>query len=77
MQERIVQFVSAHSNIEADRFTELMMTTGELAMDVGTVLNGNDAVKEGLIDEPGGLSDALCALYAMIEEEDADVSDRS
>lgn len=68
MQDRIVQFVTENSGIAQGRFTELMMKTGELAMDVGTVLNGKDAVKEGLIDSLGGLSDALGKLYEMIEE---------
>lgn len=72
MQERIVQFVTDHSNISDNRFTQLMMTTGELAMDVGTVLNGKDAVREGLIDELGGLSDAVDALYKMIESEETE-----
>ena len=52
----------------AERFRELMMTTGELVMDVGTVLNGEDAVAEGLIDRLGTLSEAVECLYAMIEE---------
>lgn len=68
MQERIVRFVSSNSNISADRFRELMMQTGELVMDVGTVLDGDKAVKEGLIDELGGLNDAIECLYKMIEE---------
>lgn len=68
MQDRIVNFVTANSKISEKRFTELMMTTGELAMDVGTVLNGCDAVKEGLIDDLGGLSDAIGYLYQMIEQ---------
>ncbi len=68
MQDRIVGFVTQNSGITEERFTELMMTTGELAMDVGTVLNGKDAVAEGLIDELGGLSDAIQCLYAMIDE---------
>ncbi|MGI5959546.1 MAG: ClpP family protease [Massiliimalia sp.] len=68
MQDRIVTFVTENSHISEKRFTELMMTTGELAMDVGTVLNGSDAVKEGLIDDLGGLSDAIQYLYQMIEE---------
>lgn len=67
MQERIVNFVTKNSAIKPERFTELMMTTGELMMDVGTVLNGEDAVNEGLIDELGGLNDAIAALYEMIE----------
>lgn len=68
MQERIVRFVSANSNISGDRFRELMMQTGELVMDVGTVLDGDAAVKEGLIDELGGLSNAIEYLYKLIEE---------
>ena len=68
MQERIVRFVSTNSNISADRFRQLMMKTGELVMDVGSVLDGDQAVEEGLIDELGGLSDAIECLYKMIEE---------
>ncbi len=67
MQERITGFVAAHSNISEKRFTQLMMDTGELVMDVGTVLGGKKAVKEGLIDELGGLGDALQYLYDEIE----------
>lgn len=67
MQERIVRFVSDNSNIKPERFRELMMQTGELVMDVGTVLDGEQAVKEGLIDNLGGLSDAVKALYDAIE----------
>ena len=66
MQERIVRFVTANSGISANRFRELMMDTGELVLDVGTVLDGESAVKEGLIDELGGLSDALDYLYGLI-----------
>lgn len=67
MQERITRFVADHSNITARRFTQLMMRTGELVMDVGTVLDGPRAVKEGLIDQLGGLADALHYLYSEIE----------
>lgn len=67
MQERITGFVAEHSGISARRFTQLMMRTGELVMDVGTVLDGPHAVKEGLIDQLGSLSDALHYLYAEIE----------
>lgn len=67
MQERIVRFVSENSGIKPERFRELMMQTGELVMDVGTVLDGEQAVKEGLIDNLGGLSDAVKALYDAIE----------
>ena len=59
MQERIVGFVASHSKITARRFTALMHNTGELVMDMGTVLDGRQAVEEGLIDELGGLGDAL------------------
>lgn len=70
MQDRIVRFVTENASISGERFRELMMTTGELVMDVGTVLNGEDAVKEGLIDELGGLSDAVSCLYRMIDEQE-------
>lgn len=69
MQERIVRFVCDNSNISSSRFEELMMKTGELVMDVGTVLTGEDAVKEGIIDAVGGLQDAIGCLYEMIESE--------
>ncbi|MBQ8396199.1 MAG: ATP-dependent Clp protease proteolytic subunit [Oscillospiraceae bacterium] len=69
MQERIVRFVCDNSNISSSRFEELMMKTGELVMDVGTVLTGEDAVKEGIIDAVGGLQDAIACLYEMIENE--------
>jgi ATP-dependent protease ClpP protease subunit len=68
MQERIVNFVIMNSGITAKRFRKLMMNTGELVMDVGTVLNGKEAVKEGLIDELGSLSDAIECLYTLIDE---------
>lgn len=67
MQERIVRFVTDNSKISADRFREMMLATGELVMDVGTVLNGEAAVNEGLIDSIGSLSDALSWLYETID----------
>lgn len=67
MQKRITDFVCANSRIGADRFSELMMNTGELVLDMGTVLNGEQAVREGLIDRLGSLSDAITALYELIE----------
>lgn len=66
MQDRITRFVTDNSSISAERFKELSFKTGELVMDIGTVLDGEQAVKEGLIDELGGLHDALSALYEMI-----------
>ncbi len=67
MQDRIINFVSGNSHIKPERFRELMMNTGELTMDMGTVVDGETAVKEGLIDSLGGLSDAIEALYELIE----------
>ena len=67
MQERITRFVASNSQISPARFHELAMNTQELVMDVGTVLDGADAVDEGLIDSLGNLSDALACLYRMIE----------
>lgn len=70
MQERIINFVTKNSGISASRFKELMMKKDELVMDVGSVLDGDTAVKEGLIDNLGGLSDAVECLYDMIESEE-------
>jgi len=67
MQERIIRFVSKNSEMKPERFRELLLKTGELIMDVGTVLDGDNAVEEGLIDSIGSLSDALTCLYDMIE----------
>lgn len=67
MQQRITGFVAAHSGMSEKRYTELMLHTGELVMDMGTVLDGRRAVKEKLIDELGGLSDALDWLHRAIE----------
>ena len=68
IQERILQFVTANSHIKREAFTKLMLQTGELAADVGSVIYGEEAVELGLIDRIGGLSDALGCLYEMIEE---------
>ena len=59
MQERIIEFVGKNSHISADRFRELMMNSDDLTTDIGTVLGGSDAVKEGLLDRVASLSDAL------------------
>lgn len=69
MQDRIVNFVENNSKISAADFRSLMLKTGELVMDVGTVLDGEGAVSCGLIDELGGLCDALAYLNSLIEEE--------
>lgn len=68
IQERITQFVIANSEIKREDFTKLMLQTGELAADVGSVIYGEEAVELGLIDEIGGLSDALTYLHKMIEQ---------
>ncbi len=65
MQNRIVDFVVRHSKIEKQRFTELMMCPDELATDLGSVLEGDEAVREGLIDRIGGLHEALEELQQM------------
>lgn len=70
MQDRIAGFVEANSKITAEDFRSLMMKTGELVMDVGTVLDGEAAVKCNLIDELGGLSDALDYLNRVISKEE-------
>lgn len=67
MQDRISNFVCRNSRISAERFKKLMMNTGELTMDMGTVIDGETAVSEGLIDRLGGLSDAIEELYRLIE----------
>lgn len=67
IQERIVRFVSANSDMKPERFRELMLANGNLMMDVGTVLGGEEAVNEGLINSLGSLSDALDKLQEMIE----------
>lgn len=68
IQERIIQFVTANSSVKREAFTKLMLKTGELAADVGSVIYGEEAVELGLIDQIGGLSDALDCLHKMIEE---------
>ena len=66
LQERIVAFVSGHSHISAQQFQDLMLNKEDMAADVGSVIYGEEAVKLGLIDEVGGLSDGLAYLYREI-----------
>lgn len=68
MQDRVVNFVVANSRISQERYRELMFRTGELARDVGTILVGKDAVREGLIHEVGGMARALTALKTMARD---------
>ena len=68
IQERIVKFVTGNSKIDENTFREYMLRTDELAADIGSVIYGEEAVNAGLIDELGGLSDALAKLHEMIDE---------
>lgn len=68
LQERIIRFVAANSHISAEKFRELMLASGDMANDVGSVIYGEEAVALGLMDKVGNLSDALEQLYTMIEE---------
>ena len=68
MQERVVQFVVRNSSITEDQFKKLMLNTGELANDIGTILIGKEAVDYGLIDEVGGIAAARNRLLQLIED---------
>ena len=72
IQERIIDFITRHSHIPAERLLALMRETGQLTADVGTVISGSQAVDIGLIDAVGTLSEALEALYSMIEQRKAE-----
>ena len=67
-QDRIIRFLAGHSHMTQDRIEELMLDSTQLVKDVGTLLEGEEAVKEGLIDAVGGMSDALTKLHEMIEK---------
>ena len=69
MQKRITDFIVSHSKIKKERFTELLSNIGELVTDVGTTLDGHQAVNEGIIDEIGGLSQAINELKKMCKED--------
>lgn len=68
MQERILNFIERNSKIKKERLREMMLQTDELLNDMGTILIGKQAVDEGLIDEVGGLSDAIKKLNALINQ---------
>lgn len=67
MQKRIISFICDHSKASPEKIRELMMRPDELATDVGSIIDGDEAVKYGIIDKVGGLSDALDALKEMIK----------
>ena len=68
MQDRIVGFIAEHSKIKKERVEELMLKQGILTKDLGTILVGQEAVEEGVIDAVGGIRDAMEKLYGMIDE---------
>ena len=74
IQERIVQFVTRNTRIQRERLLEMMLNTGELAADVGTIISGEQAVADGLIDQLGGLSDALSWLHEEIANKKKDAA---
>lgn len=72
MQDRILHFIAEHSKAKEARLEELMMNTGMLTKDLGTILVGEQAVKEGLIDEVGGINQAFLKLHSMIDAKKAE-----
>jgi len=75
IQERIIAFVAKNSHISADRFRSLMLATGDMANDVGSIVYGEEAVELGLMDQIGTLSDALNCLYEMIDHKNEKCSE--
>ena len=68
MQDRIIKFITDHSRVSDEKFREMLMETDQIATDIGSVIDGGEAVECGLIDEVGGLCDAVTALREMIKE---------
>ena len=68
IQDRITRFIAEHSKMKKERIEELMLDTSQLVNAVGTMLEGEEAVKEGLIDETGGIKEAMQKLYELIEK---------
>ena len=68
MQNRIIGFIASHCDAKEDRLEKLMMNTTMLTKDLGTILVGREAVKEGIIREVGGMKDALQKLHQMIAQ---------
>ncbi len=68
MQQRIIDFVCSHSKMSEEMMKSLLLRTDQIATDVGSIIDGNEAVRLGLIDEAGGLASALSALREMIKE---------
>ena len=72
MQDRITGFVAEHSRAEQDEIEEMMMDTGYMTKDLGTILVGKEAVEAGIIDEVGGIKEAFRKLYRMIKKANKD-----
>lgn len=68
IQDRIVEFITSHSKIDDERLEELMLSKGVMTKDLGTILVGEDAVREGIINQVGGINKALDKLYSLIDE---------
>lgn len=68
MQERVINFVTKHSSVSEEKFKELMFSKGNLTRDIGTNVVGTDAVSYGLIDEVGGIGQALAKLNELIDQ---------
>ncbi len=68
IQDRITGFIASHSRVTQERLEELMLETGEMSKDMGSILVGKDAVREGLIDSLGGIHEALAKLRELMEE---------
>jgi ATP-dependent protease ClpP protease subunit len=66
MQDRIINFIVRHSNVTENKFREMLLETDQIATDIGSLIDGNEAVSCGLIDQVGSLSDALAELHRMI-----------
>lgn len=68
IQDRITGFVESHSGVKRARMEEMMLNAGQLTKDLGTILVGEDAVREGMIDQVGGICDAIAKLRGMMQE---------
>lgn len=75
-QDRITGFLAGHSHMKKERVEELMLNPTELVKDVGTLLEGQEAVEEGLIDEVGGMKEALGKLHEMIDHNRAKMDEK-
>lgn len=71
MQDRIIGFISTHCNASKERLETLMMNTGMLTKDLGTIMVGEDAVKEGVINSVGGIKEAFEKIYQLMDEKKA------